>query len=160
MKRLARVIHELGGIAKRAELLQNGVDRDELDVAAWYQWHIVRVRRGWYASPGEDPAVMRAWRVGGRLTCVSALAHHQRAQHGPVLHVEIPAGSSRLRDPDDMRRALGPEARVVLHWAREPGPGDRRAVTAAHAAAIASVCGVSAGNSRARAAVSSASRID
>ncbi len=107
--------------------------------------HVFRVRKGWFARRAEHPEVLRAWRVGGRLTCVSALAFHQGAQPGPVLHVEVPANAVRLRDPDDESVRLSRGASVVVHWSRRPGPGDRRSVTAEHAEATAAACGVHAG---------------
>jgi hypothetical protein len=162
---LAAALERLGGFAKRAELVWLGVTADEIELAAWYGRRLIRVRKGWYANPREDPEVLRAWRVGGRLTCVSALAFHQGAAPGRVLHVEVPGSTARVRDPDYRRAPLGEHAAVVLHWARRPGPGTRRAVTVEHALAVASVCGTRGGPVRAgplrgqAAASSSASRI-
>jgi len=142
MKLLLSVIDSHEGLASRRELLVNGVDPGLIDLAAWYRRHLIRVRKGWYARPTERRDVLRAWRVGGRLTCVSAVAFHEGAEPGPVLHVEVPAGAVRLRDPDDRRRRLAPDSAVVVHWTRHPGPGDRRAVDAAHAEAVVATCGV------------------
>ena len=135
-----------GGLASRRELLESGVDPDMIDVSAWYGRRVVRVRKGWYARAGEHPDVIRAWRVGGRLTCVSALALHTDARPQPVLHIEVPASTARLRDPEDRRRSLPPGAPVVVHWARRPGPGDRRAVGLEHALRVATVCGTRSGS--------------
>ena len=142
MNLLYAVIESHEGLASRRELLVNGVDAGWIDVAAWYQRHVIRVRKGWYARTTERRDVLRAWRVGGRLTCVSALAFHEGLEPGPVLHVELPANAARPRNPDDRRRRLGPDAAVVVHWTRHPGPGDRRAVSSAHAEAVAALCGV------------------
>ncbi len=138
---LLRVLDQLGGLASRRELEINGVISGSVDIAADYR-RIMRVRQGWYARPDEHPEVLRAWRVGGRLTCVSALAFYAGMTGTPVLHVEVPAGSAKLRDPDRPRSRLDRDSPVVVHWTRHPGPGDRRAVTAEHAEAVASVCGV------------------
>ena len=142
MKSLFAVVDSHEGLASRRELLVNGVDPGWIDVAAWYQRHLIRVRKGWYARTTERRDVLSAWRIGGRLTCVSALAFHSELDPGPVLHVEVPANAARLRDPRDRRRRLGADAAVVVHWTRHPGPGDRRAVSAAHAEAVAALCGV------------------
>jgi hypothetical protein len=162
MRLLVRSIERRGGCAYRWELRADGASIDMIDVAASYGRQVVRVRKGLYAAVGEDPEVVRAWRVGGRLTCVSALAFHVDESPPPVLHVEVPANSPRLRDPEHRRRSLAPDAAVVVHWARYAGPGDRRAVTAEHAEAVAAACGVRAGavgraGRAAQAAVSSAS---
>jgi hypothetical protein len=95
------------GLASRRELLVNGIHPDRIDVAAWYVWHVIRVRKGWYALPTERPDVLRAWRLGGRLTCVSAAEFHADEPPGPVLHVEVPRQAARLRDPDNRRRRRG-----------------------------------------------------
>jgi len=142
MDLLLATIDNHEGLASRRELLVNGIHPGWIDVAAWYGWHLIRVRKGWYARPTERRDVLRAWRLGGRLTCVSAGEFHAGAEPGPVLHVEVPKQAARLRDPDNRRRRLGPDAAVVVHWTRHPGPGDRRAVTAAHAEAVAARCGV------------------
>ena len=142
MKQLLGVIDRYQGVASRGELVANGVDPGLIDVAVWYGRHIIRVRDGWYARPGERRDVIRAWRVGGRLTCVSAAEFHAGIEPGPVLHVEVPKSAVRLRNPDDRRRRLDPDAAVVVHWTRHPGPGDRRAVSQEHAEAVAARCGV------------------
>jgi len=142
MNLLLATIDNHEGLASRRELLVNGVYPDWIDVGAWYGRHIIRVRKGWYARPTERRDVIRAWRVGGRLTCVSAVEYHEGVEPGPVLHVEVPANAVRLRDPDDRRRRLASDSAVVVHWTRHPGPGDRRAVDATHAEAVVAVCGV------------------
>ena len=152
MKLLLDIIDRSGGLASRRQLLAWGVDPGSIDVAAWYGWHIIRVRKGWYARAGEPSEVIRAWRVGGRLTCVSALAHHAGSDDGPVLHVEVPKHSCQLRDPDNAKYRLGPDAPVVVHWTRHPGPGNCRAVTEQHALAVAARCGVNGAGVRAGAA--------
>lgn len=162
MRLLLTTLELLGGIASRRQLIAWGVHPGTIDVAAWYGRHVICVRKGWYASAGEHPEVVRAWRVGGRLSCVSALAFHERTAAPPVLHVEVPANSAHLRDPDRMRSRLSPDSAVVVHWTRYPGPGTRRAVDLEHANAVAEKCGVhSAGvaSRQAAAARSSASRI-
>ncbi|HEY4152492.1 MAG TPA: hypothetical protein VGM38_04160 [Pseudolysinimonas sp.] len=142
MRHVVQAIDRCGGLAARWQLRSCGVSSDAIDVAAYYGRWVIRVRKGWYARADENRDVIRACRVGGRLTCVSAIAFHEGSVSPPTLHVEVPANSPRLRDPDRRRQALGPESPVVVHWTRYPGPGDARAVTAAHAEAVASRCGV------------------
>lgn len=56
-----------------------------------------RVRRGWYATPGADPRLVRAVSAGGSVTCVSALALAGLwSPPAPGLHVRIPANSRRV----------------------------------------------------------------
>ena len=165
MRHIIRAIEQCGGLASRWQLRSAGVSSDAIDVAAWYGRSIIRVRKGWYARADENREVIRACRVGGRLTCVSAIAFHDGSAAPPVLHVEVPANTPRLHDPDNRRTPLGPDSAVVVHWTRHPGPGDARAVTASHAEAVAAVCGVHAAGvprgpvAQAAAAKSSASRI-
>ena len=142
MNLLLSVVDSHEGVASRRELLVNGVDPGWIDLAAWYGRHLIRVRKGWYARPTERRDVLRAWRVGGRLACISAVEFHAGIEPGPVLHVEVPAGAVRLRDPDRRQSRLSPGSPVVVHWTRHPGPGDRRAVSAAHAEAVVAACGV------------------
>ena len=139
---LLDTLDDFGGLAARRELESEGVDPEEITIAAWYGRRIIRVRKGWYARPDEPRDVLRAWRVGGRLTCVSALAfRHDDEAVEPVLHIEVPTNAARLRDPEEAKRRLAPDAPVVVHWAEHPGPGDRRAVTAAYALQVAARCG-------------------
>jgi hypothetical protein len=142
MHHVMKVIEGFGGLATRWQLRSRGVSADEIDVAAWYGRWVIRVRKGWYARADENRDVIRACRVGGRLTCVSAIAFHEGSTPPPVLHVEVPANTPRLRDPDARRRPLTQESPVVVHWTRYPGPGNVRAVTAAHAEDVAAACGV------------------
>ena len=79
MDLLLATIDNHQGLASRRELLVNGIRPGWIDVAAWYGWQVIRVRKGWYARPTERRDVLRAWRLGGRLTCVSATAFHAGA---------------------------------------------------------------------------------
>lgn len=59
---------------------------------------LTRIRRGWYARQGCDPAVATALRVGGRITCVSVL--ERVGAWMPVqntLHVRVAAGAPAAR---------------------------------------------------------------
>src|SRR5690606_28124022 len=109
---ISKHLRELG-IMSTAELLARNHKFVWVRIAERYG-NIVRVRKGWYAHPAESHDVIRAWRVGGRLTCVSALAHHGLSEPADALHVEVPANTPRLRNPDDHRRALTADDSVVI----------------------------------------------
>ncbi len=139
MRKVLRDLENLGGLASYRELLALGNDRWDIEIPVMYG-RLLRVRQGWFSLPGEHAEVVRAWRVGGRLACLSALAWHEGRPMPPDLHVEVPANTARLRSPDDARRPLGGGERVVVHWARRPGSGDRRAVGVGDAWAAATRC--------------------
>lgn len=132
MTKLEKDIERLGGLASMGELLYLGHWRELIEIALRYR-SLVRVRRGWYALPGEPESVMRAWRVGGRLACVSAVAYWRGNRPTAELHIEVPANAAHLRNPDDPQRKLSPADAVVVHWARHPQGGDSRAVSLRHA---------------------------
>jgi len=115
-------IRAAGGAAGRAYLVALG-HRDRLLAAAVRTGAVVRVRRGWYSMWPEGDPRLRALRVGGRLTGLSAVA----AWGGWVrtrgrMHVAVPANAARLRCPH-LRAvrfsASSQRESVVLHWTRE-----------------------------------------
>ena len=70
---------------------------------------LVRVRRGVYAAEDADPTIIEAARIGGRLTCVSALAHSGAwAMPFPDIHVRVASGV-----------AVSPGSNRRLHWTHE-----------------------------------------
>lgn len=73
-----------------------------------------RVIRGWYCVPGTDRRIVRAMRVGGRLTCVSALAL-QGVWVWPdpdeALHVGFPSHASGRR-----AATRGLPEHAIPHW--------------------------------------------
>ncbi|HEU0181455.1 MAG TPA: DUF559 domain-containing protein [Agromyces mariniharenae] len=79
---------------------------------------LVRVRRGWFAAPSTDAAVIRAVRVGGALTAGSvAKSRGLWLLHDPLLHVRVPSSAARLRSPDDATAPLDREAHTVcVHY--------------------------------------------
>jgi len=123
-------VHSLGGLASLGELLDRGHWRERIEIAVMHR-KLIRVRKGWYALAGEAEAVIRAWRVGGRLACRSAVAFHTGigigTGEGTLLHVEVPANTARLRSPNDAKQRLGRDDGVVVHWVNDRGNGDRRA---------------------------------
>ena len=110
------VIAQGGGLAPTHRLLAGGFTGFQL-AAAVKAGRIVRVRHGWYALPSENADRLRAWRVGGRLTCSSGARDLGIwTTESTRLHVAVPPNSARLRSPDDprRRRVEGDELRV--HW--------------------------------------------
>jgi hypothetical protein len=123
-------IEMLGGVAAMRELVRFGHDREVILMAAEAR-RIIRVRQGWYAVPGNHWAVEAAWRAGGRLACVSALAYFGFIEHPDELHIAVKGNADRRRD------ATG----AVTHWCRADPGGDRKAVSLGVAVRQASRCG-------------------
>lgn len=107
-----------GGLASTRELRQRGITAEILTVLV-ARGLVLRVRRGSYASPHLSSTVLAAAALGGRLTCLSALAHHGLLDEPSELHVLLPRSASRVH----------PAANVIIHWARAANGGDRRAVS-------------------------------
>jgi hypothetical protein len=101
---------------------------------------LIMVRKGQYARASESSSVIRAWRVGGRLTCRSALEYHAERVPGDVLHVEVPGNTARVHAPDNHRKLLCETDRVVVHWARKPSHGTVRTVSSEAGGAQSAVC--------------------
>jgi very-short-patch-repair endonuclease len=138
-------IQRRGGIAATGELLAAGHTRSAILEAsgsgeAW------RVRKGWYADPSVGRDVARAWRVGGRLDCVSAAEHYGLwvPDRLDLLHVAVPVTSSRLRTPTNSRIRLNevPDESTRVHWTGSSLlQGDRVAVPIVDAIAQVFRCG-------------------
>lgn len=116
---LSEVAAANGGFATKRQLVAVGAT-DRMLTWAVRSDELVRVRNGWYTiRPEADPAV-RAIRVGGRLTGISALVEHGAwAWRRPRrLHVAVRANAARLRRQRDRRRRLRPRADAGLrvHW--------------------------------------------
>ncbi len=142
MTAIEKTIHRLGGIATTAELLRAGHEGALIRLFAEYG-RIMRVRKGWYADPSVDDAVLAACRVGGRLACLSALAFHGLGTPGPTrLHVSVPRSASRLRSSGNHRERLAErhDAAIVVHWSRSDPTGDRLTVSLSEAMAQAQAC--------------------
>ncbi|MBW4042327.1 MAG: hypothetical protein HIU86_09400 [Acidobacteria bacterium] len=97
-----------------------------------------RVIRGWYCRPGADRGAVRAMRLGGRISCVSALALHGGwLPPDAGLHIGFPSHASGRR----MARRTAPEG-TVAHWhPKAASTGSAFAVTPLeHAIADLLVC--------------------
>ncbi len=131
MARIDAEIRRIGGIASTRELAAAGFSPGYLR-AATSSRAITRVRKGWYANADPDIDVLRAWRVGGRLACVSAASHHGLwvLDSWTTLHVSVPVTAARLRAPRSHQRRLAdtPDADTRIHWDGPNRYGDRAAV--------------------------------
>ena len=88
-------IRLLGRVARTEALVGHGISPDRIERAA-REGRIERLRRGWYATDDAHPDVVAAVRVGGALTCASALsALGVWTMPDPRLHVRVPRGSHR-----------------------------------------------------------------
>ena len=126
MLQLVTMIDAYGGIAARRELIAAGIPADWI-IIAMRGGSIERIRNGWYAAPDEPDQLKQAWRVGGRLGCVSAANFHgEKLPTGGLLHVNVSRRSAGLRQPDDKRRKLSAQwnPRLVIHWVDEPSMQD------------------------------------
>ena len=119
MADIAAIVAHLGGMAQKQQLVTRGARDLDLTMAVRRR-EVVRVRNGWYTTMDETDDAVRAVRVGGRLTGISAIA----ARGGWVLrrpaqlHVSIPVNSARLRTATNRFRRLdvAVKGRVALHW--------------------------------------------
>jgi very-short-patch-repair endonuclease len=111
------------------------VERIRAEIAAGA---LERVIRGWYCRPGADRGAVRAMRLGGRISCVSALALHGGwLPPDAGLHIGFPSHASGRR----MARRTAPEG-TVAHWhPKAASTGSAFAVTPLeHAIADLLVC--------------------
>ena len=115
-------IGSLGSFAATFELYRLGWTRRSLSYAV-ESGAAVRVRQGWYCRPDADPDEVAAFRVGGRLGCVSAAYAHGLWVWKPrIVHVDVPTHSSRHRNPSDRFIRLDTSGKLALrHWS--PGWG-------------------------------------
>lgn len=113
-------IRARGGIAATFELHADGHTRGEI-AAAVRSRSMIRVRQGWYSTQGIHPQMLEAARVGGPLTCISAL-DLQDAWVPPSdeLHVALASNACRPRTRRDSRLRLVDAVRpsVRIHWRR------------------------------------------
>lgn len=103
----------------RAELRQEGLSRVQIDRAVT-SGTVVRPRRNVYVSSTTPDQIVRAVRVGGRLTCLSLLAWlGVFVFRNDSLHVHMSHTAGRMRSPSDPKKRLETRLRrkrVKLHW--------------------------------------------
>ena len=110
----------------RADLFASGLTRRAITQAV-ASGALIRARRDRYLGEGTDDAIVRAVRVGGRLTCLSLLQLMDVfVLRNAKLHVHMKGNASRMRSPHNRRRKLERRSRrgVRLHWLplSEPAP--------------------------------------
>jgi len=132
MQTLRQFIVSMGGMAQTRELYGWGATSHGLTRAVRANL-VYRARQGWYALPDSGEDIVRAVRVGGRLTGVSAAAFYGLAvPENPPLHVDVPWTASRLRSQSDRHRRLSDtHERTVVHWGNtaRPTPATRFVVS-------------------------------
>lgn len=118
MTDIAAIVHSLGGMAQKRQLVRRGA-RDLDLTRAVRNGEVIRARQGWYTTLPATDVRVRAVRVGGRLTGISAIA----AMGGWVLgshdlHVSVPDNAARLRTQQSRFRRLNlaAPAGVTVHW--------------------------------------------
>lgn len=118
MPDIAAIVNSLGGIAQKRQLISRGA-RDLDLTRAVRDGDVSRARQGWYTTLPATDARVRAVRVGGRLTGISAIIQADGWVLGDhPLHVSVPANAARLRSQRNRRIRFNMAARdgVVLHW--------------------------------------------
>ena len=118
MRDIADMVASLGGMAQKQQLVALGA-RDLDLTGSVRRGETRRARQGWYTTlPDSDPRV-RAVRVGGRLTGISAVvALDGWVLERNVLHVSLHDNAARMRTPWN-RHILIKGRRIhglVLHW--------------------------------------------
>lgn len=118
MPDIAATVHSLGGLAQKQQLVARGAC--DLDLTrAVRDGSVSRVRQGWYTTLPDTDLRVRAVRVGGRLTGISAIIQAGGWVLGAhPLHVSVPDNAARLRSQHNRRVRFDTSARggVVLHW--------------------------------------------
>ena len=72
---------------------------------------ILRVRKGWYATPGTPELEILACRLGGSLTAFSAIKAHGLWVWNDRVHVRVPKNAARLATPG---------LSICRHWGDGP----------------------------------------
>lgn len=126
MRHIEIIVLRLGGIARTSELYEATGWRSIFEI---YRHRLIHVCQGWRATRYTPPAAIAARRYGGRLACVSALAHYGIGQGDGRLHVQVERGGR------------GPSVPwVVAHWSKRRLAGDRQSVSVPVARAQAARC--------------------
>ena len=117
MAHLLEIVATAGGVASNDYLAARGVSTSALNHAV-ARSSLLRLRRGWVSLPDAPADVVRAVRVGGRLSCLSVLKHHGIwCASDNRLHIRVPPHAQNLSSPHDRRVPLGRPERfgIALH---------------------------------------------
>src|SRR5690606_7847836 len=102
------LVVELGGVVRTEVLRRHGVSRRTLE-RALHTGHLMRVRRGWVAARGADPALVAAARAGVVISCVSQAARLELWVHEEPEKVHVGA---------DPHSSGGKPERAHVHWSQ------------------------------------------
>ena len=110
------LVDGLGGLAQKRQLVARGVQDIDLTRAV-KDGAVARARQGWYTTVDTAEPRVRAVRVGGRLTGISAIRDWGGWVLGDYpLQVSIPQNAARLRNQWNRRLPIGERRGVRLHW--------------------------------------------
>ena len=113
---IERVIRRHDFFLRRRDLLAMGYTDAHLRSALGRK-RIFRVRQGWYSVADAPEVGIRAVRVGGRLTALSALeSYGLLVPRATQLQVAVRPTASRLRHPADRLKRLTALSGVTVHW--------------------------------------------
>ena len=116
MQAIERVIRSRGFFLRRRDLLALGYTDGAIQ-RALRAHRIFRVRQGWYSVPSAPEAGIRAVRVGGRLTGISALEDlGLRVPRQANLYVAVKPTASRLRRATDRHARVEVDDAVKVLW--------------------------------------------
>lgn len=107
------------GVYTRAELGQRGLDKREIR-RQLSSGLLIGLRRGWYATAGADGHVVEAVRLGGSLSCRSALRTH--GLWVPPGDNRLHVRASRFAIQQGVRSCQGPGRPVPVQTALDPIP--------------------------------------
>lgn len=122
----ARAVLELNdGVAKLSSFLAVDISGKQAG-ALTGRGVLDRPRIGWYCDPSLPWQAKCAIRVGGVLTCVSAVDSFGLPTPNPGrrhVHVLVPSNSARRRHNRDRRHYVvpGEDREVEMHWSSTPG---------------------------------------
>ncbi|PJJ61720.1 hypothetical protein [Compostimonas suwonensis] len=106
MSNIAHHLRDNGLFLRRRDLISAGFTSAELR-SALGDHSIFRVRQGWFTVPAAPEDAIRAVRIGGRLTGLSALSSYGVwTPRSLRLDVAVPTDARALRTPNDMRKRL------------------------------------------------------
>lgn len=141
MQSIERVIRRNAFFLRRRDLLAMGYTDAQL-ARELGRKRLFRVRQGWYSVPDAPEKAVRAVRVGGRLTALSALeSYGLRVPHPQTLQVAVRRTASRLRNPDDRHVRLTSLAGVTVFWSDRPSQSPWRVSVADALVAVLSTEG-------------------
>ncbi|MGD8167762.1 endonuclease domain-containing protein [Herbiconiux sp. P16] len=117
MNHVVEFLERAGGVASTAQLAVAGISAGAVNGAV-ARGAALRLRQGWVGLPGAPESVVRAVRLGGRVSCLSVLKTAGLwCAADPRMHVRVPAEARRLTSPINRGVPLGRPERfgVVVH---------------------------------------------